>query len=89
MNIMDPDIFYDRYIADDFETKYIPKCFERICKQYLIRKEPITESIVQNEIRQVKQTGLECYRYGFFSRSGFTCGEGTNRILIELRELYK
>ena len=61
MNIMDPDIFYDRYIADDFETKYIPKCFERICKQYLIRKEPITESIVQNEIRQVKQTGLECY----------------------------
>lgn len=66
MNIMDPDIFYDRYIADDFETKYIPKCFERICKQYLIRKEPITESIVQNEIRQVKQTGLECYRYGFF-----------------------
>ena len=24
MNIMDPDIFYDRYIADDFETKYIP-----------------------------------------------------------------
>ncbi len=89
MNIMDPDIFYDRYIADDFETKYIPKCFERICKQYLIRKEPITESIVQNEIRQVKQTGLECYRYGFFSRSGFTCEEGTNRILIELRELYK
>ncbi len=53
------------------------------------RKEPITESIVQNEIRQVKQTGLECYRYGFFSRSGFTCEEGTNRILIELRELYK
>ena len=89
MNIMDPDIFYDRYIADDFETKYIPKCFERICKQYLIRKEPITESIVQNEIRQVKQTGLECYRYGFFSRSGFTCEEGTNRILIEFRELYK
>ena len=81
--------YYDRYIADDFETKYIPKCFERICKQYLIRKEPITESIVQNEIRQVKQTGLECYRYGFFSRSGFTCEEGTNRILIELRELYK
>lgn len=137
MNIMDPDIFYDRYIADDFETKYILKCFERICKQYLLRKnrkglmdeifekigkyyyddpvkkengefdivtlddrgyifyeakfrkEPITESIVQNEIRQVKQTGLECYRYGFFSRSGFTCEEGTNRILIELRELYK
>ena len=35
---MDPDVFYDRYISDDFETKYVPKSFERICKQYLIRK---------------------------------------------------
>ena len=35
---MDPDIFYDKYIAEDFETKYVPKSFERICKQYLIRK---------------------------------------------------
>lgn len=137
MNIMDPDIFYDKYIAEDFETKYVPKSFERICKQYLIRKnrkglmdeifekigkyyyddpvekrngefdivtlddkgyifyeakfrkEPVTESIVQNEIRQVKQTGLECYRYGFFSRAGFTCEQEENRILIELSELYK
>lgn len=38
MNIMDSDVFYDRYIAEDFETKYVPKSFERICKQYLIRK---------------------------------------------------
>lgn len=38
MNIMDPDVFYDKYIAEDFETKYVPKSFERICKQYLIRK---------------------------------------------------
>ena len=116
MNIMDSDVFYDRYIAEDFETKYVPKSFERICKQYLIRKnrkglmdevfekigkyyyddpiekrngefdivtlddrgyifyeakfrkEPITESVVQNEIRQVEQTGLECYKYGFFSK---------------------
>ena len=137
MNIMDPDIFYDKYIAEDFATKYVPKSFERICKQYLIRKnrkglmdeifekigkyyyddpvekrngefdivtlddkgyifyeakfrkEPVTESIVQNEIRQVKQTGLECYRYGFFSRAGFTCEQEEDRILIELSELYK
>lgn len=137
MNIMDPDIFYDKYIAEDFETKYVPKSFERICKQYLIRKnrnglmdeifekigkyyyddpvekrnggfdivtlddkgyifyeakfrkEPVTESIVQNEIRQVKQTGLTCYRYGFFSRAGFTCEQEEDRILIELSELYK
>ena len=137
MNIMDPDIFYDKYIAEDFETKYVPKSFERICKQYLIRKnrkgrmdeifekigkyyyddpvekrngefdivtlddqgyifyeakfrkEPVTESIVQNEIRQVKQTSLTCYRYGFFSRAGFTCEQEADRILIELSELYK
>ena len=36
-----------------------------------------------------KQTGLKCYRYGFFSRTGFTCEEEKNRILIELKELYK
>ena len=118
MNIMDSDVFYDRYIAEDFETKYVPKSFERICKQYLIRKnrkglmdevfekigkyyyddpiekkngefdivtlddrgyifyeakfrkEPVTENVVRNEIRQVEQTGLECYKYGFFSKSG-------------------
>ena len=137
MNIMDSDVFYDKYIAEDFETKYIPKSFERICRQYLIRKnrnglmdevfekigkyyyddpiekrngefdivtlddrgyifyeakfrkDPVTESTVQNEIRQVEQTGLECYRYGFFSKSGFTCKEGERRILIELKDLYK
>lgn len=136
MNIMDPDIFYDKYISEDFETKYVPKIFETICKQYLIRrnrkglmeelfekigkyyyddpfekkngefdivtqddrgyifyeakfrKDPVTESMVQNEIRQVTQTGLNCYKYGFFSRSGFLCSHEENRILIELKELY-
>ena len=53
------------------------------------RREPVTESIIQNEIRQVKQTGLACYRYGFFSRAGFTCEQEEDRILIELSELYK
>ena len=123
--------------TDDFETKYVPKIFETICKQYLIRrnrkglmeepfekigkyyyddpvekkngkfdivtqddrgyifyeakfrKEPVTENVVRNEIRQVEQTGLECYKYGFFSKSGFACEEEENRILIELKELYK
>ena len=122
--------------ADDFETKYVPKIFETICKQYLIRrnrkglmeepfekigkyyyddsvekkngkfdivtqddrgyifyeakfrKDPVTESMVQNEIRQVTQTGLNCYKYGFFSRSGFLCDQEENQILIELKELY-
>ena len=137
MNIMDPDVFYDKYISNDFETKYVPKIFESICKQYLIRrnrkglmdeifekigkyyyddpiekkngefdivtlddngyifyeakfrKDPVTENMVQTEIRQVKQTGLNCYKYGFFSKSGFLCSQEENRILIELCELYK
>ena len=38
MNIMDSDNFYDKYISEDFETKHVPKIFEDICKQYLIRK---------------------------------------------------
>lgn len=114
MNIMDSDIFYDRYIAEDFETKYVPKVFEDVCRQYLIRrnrkglmdeifekigkyyyddpvakkngefdivtqddkgyifyeakfrKEPVTEQMIREEICQVEQTGLECYKYGFF-----------------------
>lgn len=137
MNIMDPDVFYERYIEDDFETKYVPKSFERICKQYLIRKnrsglmdevfekigkyyyddpiekkngefdivtldekgyvfyeakfrkEPVTESVIQNEIRQVQQTGLKCYRYGFFSKSGFACEAQDDLVLIALEELYE
>ena len=52
------------------------------------RKEPISEGMVQNEICQVKQTGLKCYRYGFFSRAGFACEAGEDRVLIELWELY-
>lgn len=139
MNLMDSDIFYDKYIAVDFETKYVPKIFENICRQYLIRKNrkglmdeifekigkyyyddpiekkngefdivtlddngyifyeskfrkdpnPITESMIQNEIRQVQQTGLKCYKYGFFSKTGFLCEQKEDRILIDLNELYQ
>lgn len=137
MNLMDSDIFYDKYIAADFETKYVPKIFESICRQYLIRKnrkglmdeifekigkyyyddpiekkngefdivtlddngyifyeskfrkDPITESMIQNEIRQVQQTGLKCYKYGFFSKTGFLCEPKEDRILIDLNELYQ
>ena len=118
MKIMDPNIFYAKYIEKDFEQQYVPHIFERICKQYLIiknkngeidpvfekigkyyydnpiehkngefdvvtedekgyvfyeakfRKNPITNTIIQNEIKQVNLTGLNCYKYVFISRSG-------------------
>lgn len=136
MNVMDSEVFYHKYIEEDFETKHVPKVFEDICKQYLIRlnkegkidevfekigkyyyddpmykkngefdivtlddkgyifyeakfrKEPVTESMIKEEIFQVDQTGISCYKYGFISRSGFSCDESDDRILISLGELY-
>lgn len=38
LGIMNPDVFYERYIREDFETKHVPHVFEEIGKQYLIRK---------------------------------------------------
>ena len=38
MSIMNTDVFYDRYITSDFETRHVPKAFEEICRQYLIRQ---------------------------------------------------
>ncbi len=38
MNVMPEESFYKRYISDDFETQYVPKIFENICKEYLIRQ---------------------------------------------------
>lgn len=137
MSIMKAEDFYEKYIKEDFETKYVPKIFEEICKQYLIRlnregkneetfekigkyyyddpvnkkngefdivtlddkgyifyetkfrKEPLSESMVKEEILQVRQTGLSCYKYGFISKSGFACEESEDRILISLDEIYK
>ena len=37
-NVMDSNIFYDKFIAPDFEERYVPKAFEHICRQFLIRK---------------------------------------------------
>ena len=38
LNVMNSDIFYQRYIQNDFENAYVPKRFETIGKQYLIRQ---------------------------------------------------
>lgn len=37
LKIMDPSYFYDNYIKEDFETKYVPRAFEQVAKEYLIR----------------------------------------------------
>ena len=137
MNIMDVEVFYSKYIEEDFENQYVPKRFEEICKQYLIRlnkagrleeifekigkyyyddpvnkkngefdvvtlddkgyifyeakfrKDPLSEQMVNEEIEQVKKTGIPCYKYGFISKSGFLCEQSADRILISLEELYR
>lgn len=51
LKIMDPDVFYNKYIDKDFEETYVPHKFEEICRQYLIRQnrlgniEPVIEKI--------------------------------------------
>ena len=136
MNVMDAEVFFDRYISDDFENRYIPHIFETVCRQFLIRqnrngflpeafekigkyyyddpvrkkngefdvvtedkngyiyyevkfrKEPVNENMVKEEIRQVEDTGLKCYKYGFISRSGFSCRADKNIIFIDLKDLF-
>ena len=43
---------------------------------------------MEEEIAQVKATSLDCYRFGFISRSGFAMEDQDNLILIDLKELF-
>ncbi|MBP5451368.1 MAG: AAA family ATPase [Treponema sp.] len=38
MSVMPPDQFFCRFIEDDFETWFVPRFFEEICRQYLVRQ---------------------------------------------------
>ena len=35
---MNPDDFFDRYVAEDFEAQHVPCIFEKICREYLVEK---------------------------------------------------
>lgn len=37
-SVLDPEVYYDRYVNDDFETQFVPRAFEEVCRQYLIRQ---------------------------------------------------
>ena len=136
LKIMDPEVFYDKYIDEDFEESYIPHRFEEICTQYLIRqnrlgaidpviekigkyyyddpktktngefdvvtldekgyafyevkfrKKKMSKEVIDTEINQVKATGLNCYKYVFFSRAGFTAKETEDVKFIKLEQLF-
>ena len=52
------------------------------------RKDPLTQAIIDREIAQVRACGLQCSRYGFFSRSGFSLEARPDLILFSLADLY-
>ena len=41
--VMDSDVFYEKFIKNDFEEHYVSKTFEQVCKQFLIRKNRLGE----------------------------------------------
>lgn len=53
------------------------------------KNKPITDEIIDKEIKQVEATGLNCYKYVFISKSGFECRNRNGVELIELKELYQ
>lgn len=137
LSVMNPEAFFDRFVADDFEHRYVPVAFEEVCRQYLVRQNragmleepfdligrysyddpvahkngefdvvthdsrgyafyeckfrrtPVSRQMVSEEIARVEQAGLSCYKYGFFSRSGFDCAPEANQVFIGLSRLFE
>ena len=136
MQVMEPGAFFDRFVARDFEEQYVPRAFEAVCRQYLVRRNkaglmdepfflvgkyyyddpaakrngefdvvtedahgyvcyeakfrerPLDRALVDAEKAQVDASPLNCYRYGFFSRSGFDCDPAQDEVFITLDEMY-
>ncbi len=53
------------------------------------RKNPISKMMVEKEIEQVKQAGLNCYKYVFFSRSGHAEIAIDGVEIIPIKALFK
>lgn len=52
------------------------------------KKRPVSDEMINEEIEQIKATGLNCYKYVFFSRSGFNCEKRDDVVLIALEEIF-
>ncbi|MBR7019709.1 MAG: AAA family ATPase [Lachnospiraceae bacterium] len=52
------------------------------------KKRKTSKEVIETEIRQVRETGLNCYRFVFFSRAGFTAKETDEIKFIELRQMF-
>lgn len=137
INVMNKSDFFDSFIKEDLYSMFVPKQFENICKEYLIKEniagklntpfykigtyyyddpknktngefdvvtldsngyifyeckykdKAINNQTIYKEIQQVKSTGLNCYKYGFFSKSGYVEKSDDNIIQYTLDDLYK
>lgn len=136
-SVLDPDVLYARFVAEDFERRYVPHAFEEICRQYLVRENragridppfdligryyyddptnktngefdvvthdpngyvfyevkfrgtPVTAHMIEEEKAQVRRCGLDCYKFSFFSRSGFAAQPDEETVLIDLADMYR
>lgn len=64
--LLDPQVFYNRYIDQDFETMYVPHAFEEVCRQFLIRK---------NRAGELPEIFDEIGRYWYDDPAAKTSGE--------------
>lgn len=53
------------------------------------RSTPVTTKMMEDEIAQVKASGLSSYAYGYFSRSGFKDVAPDVTRLIPIEDLYR
>ena len=138
INRTDANFFYQKFIKEDFEKEYIPKKFERISMDYLLKcnfkgilKEtimdigtysfddsknkinrefdvvtkdskgyisyeckftncPITNKIIEEEIRQTQNLDIHFYKLGFISKSGFAADVDKEKYnCFNLNDFYK
>ena len=50
---------------------------------------PVDDSVVNEEVFQLKQAGIAYHRLGFFSKSGFSMREKEKYILYSLKDVYE
>lgn len=129
------DNFYEKFILDDFEHKFIPNVYENISKQYLLlrnrlglnspafnqigtyyyddsknkkngqfdvvtidengyifyevkfTKALIGESVLNEELRQLKDLNINYYKLGFISKNGSILDKD-KYILYDINDLY-
>ena len=136
-NIMSPDQFYETMVMPHMESDYLPRKFEQVAKEYLIRqniakkfsppllavgryvyndrknrkngefdvvartangnmfyeckykKNPVGMSVVNEELWQIQNLGLQFAKLGFFARNGFSLDVDPSKYeLVSLDDLY-